>query len=70
MSFVSPNDELEIDFQNKSTINLTNKKQMKVEELPPFMQEMIRAGGLVEYARRKISKVSAKKITGHKGENR
>jgi len=57
MSFVSPNDELEIDFQNKSIINLTNKKQMKVKELPPFMQEIIRAGGLVEYARRKISKV-------------
>ena len=57
MSFVSPNDELEIDFQNKSIINLTNKKQMKVKELPPFMKEIIRAGGLVEYARRKISKV-------------
>jgi len=57
MSFVSPNDELEIDFQNKSIINLTNKKQMKVKELPPFMQEIMRAGGLVEYDRRKISKV-------------
>jgi len=57
MSFVSSNDELEIGFQNKSIINLTNKKQMKVKELPPFMQEIIRAGGLVEYDRRKISKV-------------
>jgi len=57
VNLVSSNDELEIDFHNNTIINLTNKKKMKCNEFPSFMQEIISTGGLVEYAKRKLSKV-------------
>jgi 3-isopropylmalate dehydratase small subunit len=36
--------------------NLTRKETYRFEKYPPFMQRIIRSGGLMEYVRRKLNK--------------
>ena len=56
VDLVSPNDDLEIDFRRKSITDLTTAKTMQYRDFPPFMQEIINAGGLVEYAKKRLAK--------------
>ena len=49
-------DELEIDFENGIVYNLTTNKQFKTKKMPDFLQEIISADGLVNFARNKILK--------------
>lgn len=49
-SLVSTGDEIEIDGERGIiTVSRENLKQVKVEPIPPFMQELIRSGGLMNY---------------------
>lgn len=50
---INANDELEIDETNALIINKTSNKSYKFTPIPPFMQELVDAGGLIEYAKKK-----------------
>ena len=47
-------DELEIDFNEGIIKNLTTTAEYKIKKLPSFLQEIISADGLVNYAKHKI----------------
>ncbi|MBE2985071.1 3-isopropylmalate dehydratase small subunit [Campylobacter sp. RM9344] len=51
---INEGDELKIDVDNGVVLNLTSKKEYKFNAIPPFMQELLSAGGLIEYAKSKI----------------
>lgn len=46
-------DELEIDAELGKIRNLTKETEHKVEPFPPFIREIIEAGGLVEWLRKR-----------------
>ncbi len=48
-------DKLIIDPQNGEINNLTQNKTYKFTPIPPFIQELIDAGGLINYAKSEIS---------------
>ncbi|NOZ25674.1 MAG: 3-isopropylmalate dehydratase small subunit [Nitrospirae bacterium] len=47
-------DEIEIDADSGIIRNLSRNEEYHAKPIPPFMQELIEAGGLVEWTRRKI----------------
>lgn len=51
---INEGDEIEIDAQKGIIKNLTRKEEYKIKPIPPFMQELISAGGLIEWVRKKI----------------
>lgn len=51
---INAGDELKIDVDNGSVLNLTTKKEYKFSPIPPFMQELLKSGGLIEYAKTRI----------------
>ncbi len=51
---IAGGDEIEIEFTIGEIRNVTTKKNYKATAFPPFMQQIIKAGGLIEYVRRKI----------------
>ncbi len=56
ISGISNGDELDIDFTNGIIKNISTDVEYKINEMPSFLQEIIRAEGLVNYARNKILK--------------
>ncbi len=48
-------DEIEIKLDKGIIRNLTKKEQYTTKPIPPFMQELISAGGLIEWAKRRLS---------------
>jgi 3-isopropylmalate/(R)-2-methylmalate dehydratase small subunit len=48
-------DELEVDLARGQVRNLTRKKGFKAKPYEPFMLELLEAGGLIEYTRRKLA---------------
>jgi 3-isopropylmalate/(R)-2-methylmalate dehydratase small subunit len=46
---IDAGDEVEIDFDSGMIYNKTKNKSYKGQAFPPFMQELIQAGGLVNY---------------------
>jgi 3-isopropylmalate/(R)-2-methylmalate dehydratase small subunit len=48
-------DEIEIDFANGSIVNKTTGKTYQADPFPPFMQNLIVSGGLMEYAKKKLA---------------
>ena len=42
-------DELEVDLDTGEIVNLTKDKKFTANPIPPFMQELIQAGGLIPY---------------------
>lgn len=46
---IKPGDEVEVDFDSGLIKNITTGKEYKAVAFPPFMQEIINKGGLVEY---------------------
>ena len=42
-------DELEIDLDSGEIRNLTGKETYRAQAIPPFMQMLVKAGGLIEY---------------------
>jgi 3-isopropylmalate/(R)-2-methylmalate dehydratase small subunit len=51
---ISDGDEVEIELAIGEIRNVTTKKNYKAAAFPPFMQQIIKAGGLIEYVRKKI----------------
>ena len=43
-----------IDLDNGIIKNLTSKKEYKFAPIPPFMQELLKTGGLINYAKSKM----------------
>jgi len=52
---IAQGDEVEVDADKGIIRNLTSGKEFRAEPIPDFMQELIGAGGLVEWTRKKIS---------------
>ena len=48
-------DVLEVDLEKGEIKNLTNSKSFKAAPYPEFMSELIAAGGLIEYTRKRIA---------------
>jgi 3-isopropylmalate/(R)-2-methylmalate dehydratase small subunit len=47
-------DELEVDIETGIIKNLTTGKTYQAMPIPPFMREILNAGGLINYVRRKL----------------
>ena len=48
-------DEAEIDADKGIIRNLTSREEYTAKPIPPFMQELIAAGGLIEWTKRKLA---------------
>ncbi|HDZ62340.1 MAG TPA: 3-isopropylmalate dehydratase small subunit [Nitrospirae bacterium] len=53
---IAEGDEVEIDADKGIIRNLTKGEDYTAEPIPPFMQELISAGGLIEWTKTKIRK--------------
>ncbi|TWO28683.1 3-isopropylmalate dehydratase small subunit [Campylobacter hyointestinalis] len=51
---INEGDELEVDFSGGIIKNLTQKTEYKFEPIPEFMQELVRSGGLINYAKKSL----------------
>ena len=48
-------DELDVDLETGTIRNLTKGSEFKAKPYPEFMLELMRAGGLIEYTRRRLA---------------
>lgn len=46
---IEAGDEIEVDLQTGRIVNLTRNTQFEARPFPPFMQDLIQAGGLIPY---------------------
>ncbi len=53
---ISKGDELEVDTSTGEIKNITTGKNFQAEPFPEFMQNLIEAGGLISYTRKKLNK--------------
>lgn len=51
----SEGDEIEIDMNSGVIANLTKGKSYKTKPIPSFMQDLIKAGGLIEWTKKRLS---------------
>lgn len=51
---VSGGDEIEVDADRGIIRNLTKNEEYRAKPIPPFMQELISAGGLIEWTKKRI----------------
>lgn len=51
---IKEGDMIEIDADSGIIKNLTRNEEYPVKPIPPFMQELISAGGLIEWTRRRL----------------
>ncbi|MDQ1339329.1 MAG: 3-isopropylmalate/(R)-2-methylmalate dehydratase small subunit [Campylobacterota bacterium] len=51
---IDTSDELEIDARNGIIKNLTKNQTYTFKPIPPFMQELVEAGGLIQYAQKEM----------------
>jgi len=52
---IKEGDEVEIELTIGEIRNVTTKKNYRSTPFPPFMQQIIKAGGLIEYVRRNLN---------------
>ncbi|MHC1636496.1 MAG: 3-isopropylmalate dehydratase small subunit [Candidatus Methanospirareceae archaeon] len=52
---IDEGDELEIDLESGRITDITKNKSFKAKGFPGFIREIIEAGGLVEYTKKKLS---------------
>jgi len=52
---IAEGDEVEIELTIGEIRDVTTKKNYRSASFPPFMQQIIKAGGLIEYVRRKLN---------------
>jgi 3-isopropylmalate/(R)-2-methylmalate dehydratase small subunit len=52
---ISEGDTVEVDAKTGVIKNLTTKKTYQANPIPPFMQELIAAGGLMEWVKKKVA---------------
>jgi len=50
---ISPGDEVSVDFDTGAVTDISTGETFSAEPFPPFMQDLIAAGGLAEYLRRR-----------------
>lgn len=48
-------DELEVDPESGKVVNLTRGETYQAQKIPPFMQELLDAGGLMAYVKRQMT---------------
>ena len=53
---IKEGDEIQVDLDSGIIRNLSNGKTYQAKPFPPFMQELIAAGGLISYVRRQVGK--------------
>ena len=51
---IKEGDEIEIDADNGVIRNITKGEEYTAEPIPPFMQELISAGGLIEWTKKRL----------------
>lgn len=51
---IDENDEIKIDMNSGVITNLTKNEKYKFEPIPEFMQELLKSGGLINYAKENI----------------
>lgn len=51
---IEQGDELRIDVDSGSVLNLSQNKEYKFSPIPAFMQELLKSGGLIEYAKKEL----------------
>ncbi|MDR3346627.1 MAG: 3-isopropylmalate dehydratase small subunit [Campylobacteraceae bacterium] len=51
---IAQGDVIEIDLDNGTITNKTKEKLYRFTPIPPFMQELVNTGGLINYASKKI----------------
>jgi 3-isopropylmalate/(R)-2-methylmalate dehydratase small subunit len=51
---ISEGDEIEVDADHGVIRNITNGKEYAAKPIPPFMQELISAGGLIEWTKKRM----------------
>ncbi len=52
---IETGDALEVDLDSGSIVNLTRNESYRAQAIPPFMQKLIEAGGLIEYVREQMA---------------
>jgi len=52
---IKEGDEIEIDADKGVIRNITSGESYKANPIPPFMQELIASGGLVEWTKKKLA---------------
>ena len=57
---IDDGDEIEINLSKGTIRNLKSGAEFQASPIPPFMQELIDAGGLINYARRRVAEAGAK----------
>ena len=53
---IKEGDKVEVDLDSGTIVNLTSGKSYKAAPFPTFMQQLIDAGGLIEYVKEQIKK--------------
>jgi 3-isopropylmalate/(R)-2-methylmalate dehydratase small subunit len=56
---ISEGDEVEVDLERGIIRNLTTEQVFQAKPYEPFMMELIQAGGLIEYTKRKLAAQNA-----------
>lgn len=51
---ISEGDEIEVDADNGLIKNITKNEEYIAKPIPPFMQELIAAGGLIEWTKKRL----------------
>ena len=51
---INEGDKLEVSLDNGSIKNLSKNEEYKFEAMPEFMQELVKAGGLINYAKKSL----------------
>ena len=51
---ITGGDKLEVSLGDGSIKNLSKNEEYKFEAMPEFMQELVKAGGLINYAKKKL----------------
>ena len=51
---IQETDEIEIDADKGTIKNLTTREEYQANPIPPFMQELIDSGGLIEWTKKKL----------------
>ncbi|MDY4829200.1 MAG: 3-isopropylmalate dehydratase small subunit [Campylobacter sp.] len=51
---IAEGDKLEVSLDNGSIKNISKNEEYKFEAMPEFMQELVKAGGLINYAKKSL----------------
>jgi 3-isopropylmalate/(R)-2-methylmalate dehydratase small subunit len=56
---IATGDEVEVDLDQGLIINHTRRRSHRAQPVPPFMQELLQAGGLMNYVRQQVGDVES-----------